>query len=189
MNPGSSMCLNVGMMNAAHDECCAQEVCFDIPACCFAVAESKTACLPGEPGGMFTHEFDFVNRTLDTIEHVFIIPPADVTAIPDYIDVPSTPPGGVAHVGPVTFAGAVPGEELCFHVGIHDEEMNQCCSEEICVTVPEPCEREPKVEAKAQDSSAGMACTVHTAPNSTTGALILLGLAALAGWFRRRRSS
>lgn len=110
----------------------------------------------------------------------------DVTAIPDYIDVPSTPPGGVAHIGPITFAGATPGEELCFNVGIHDEQMSQCCSEEVCVVVPQSCAQEPKVEPKSLSAN-GMACATHTGPNSTSTPAILLGLATLAGWFRRRR--
>lgn len=187
VNPGSSFCMNVGIMNDAHDECCSQVVCMDIPACCFAVTDSKSACIPDEPAGNFTHEFTFQNRTLDTIEHVFIIPPVDVTAFPDYVDIPSTPPGGTAQVGPITFLGAHPNEELCVTVGIHDQEMNQCCSEDICFNVPEPCPKNPP-EKEALRAN-GAACSISTEHNSTSMSPILLGLAALVGMFRRRRQS
>ncbi|MRG91491.1 hypothetical protein [Polyangium spumosum] len=188
VNPGAGFCLDVGMTNASHEECCSQSVCFEIPACCFSVVGEKTSCIPGAPGGEFNYSFKFENRTLDTIEHVFIFPPSGVAVWPQYVDVPPTPPGDIAHVGGLSFAGATPGEELCVTVGIHDEEMNECCAEEVCFTVPEPCGENGLVAEATAKSMPAESCSVSAAGTSR-GSLagLVLGLAAALGLARRRR--
>ncbi|MDI1435874.1 hypothetical protein [Polyangium sorediatum] len=191
VNPGAGVCLNLGMSNPSQNECCSKEVCFEVPACCFSVEGQKTSCIQGAPGGTFEASFNFENRTLDTIEHVFLFPPSGVTVSPQYVDVPATPPGGLAHVGGLSFTGATPGEELCLTVGIHDEEMNECCADEVCFKVPQPCKKEfpgelpsPKKELAAAES-----CSVSAAGGERGSVVgLLLGLAALGGLARRRRA-
>jgi len=192
VNPGSSLCFDVGMTDPDHEACCSQEVCVDVPACCFSIESESAACIPGAAGGEFTYSFDFQNRTLDTIEHVFVFPPDGVTVSPQYVDVPTTPPGGVANVGPLTFSGANPGESLCVTIGIHDEEMNQCCADEVCFDVPEPCEEDlPPVKFAPEDgarAASAESCSVGKAGGSSRGVgPIALGIAALLAFARRRR--
>lgn len=188
VNPGASLCLNVGMTNESHEECCSQNVCFDIPACCFGIENEKATCIPGKPGGEFTYAFDFQNRTLDVIEHVFLFSPSGITVSPDYVDVPSTPPNGMAHVGPIDISGATPGEELCLTVGIHDEEMNQCCADEVCFVVPPPCGINPPPPKFRAEESASESCSISAAGSTSGSGLgIGLGLAVLGCLGRRRR--
>ncbi|MDI1449099.1 hypothetical protein [Polyangium sp. 6x1] len=191
VNPGSGLCIDVGLSNPSANECCSKEICFDVPACCFAVVGEKIACIPGAPGGTFNYSFKFENRTLDTIEHVFLFPPSGVSVSPEYVDVPATPPGGIAYVGGLSFSGATPGEELCVTVGIHDEEMNECCAEEVCFKVPEPCGKEVPGESlpPTKGLAAAEGCSV-VASGSDRGSVfgLLLGLAALGGLARRRRA-
>ena len=190
VNPGAGHCLDVGLTNAAHEECCSQNVCVEVPACCFALAGQKTTCIQGAPGGHFQASFNFENRTLDVIEHVFLFPPSGVTVSPQYVDVPSTPPGGLAHVGGISFTGATPGEELCLTVGIHDEEMNECCADEVCFKVPEPCDGAvaPGKFAPEATGIAAEGCSVSGAGDSKGSFFgLVLGLVALSGLARRRR--
>ncbi len=190
VNPGAALCLDMGMTNESHEACCSQEVCMDIPACCFSIEQDKAVCIPGAPGGTFHYSFNFENRTLDTIEHVFVFPPSGVTVSPQYVDIAATPPGGIASVGSLSFAGAMPGKELCVTVGIHDEEMNECCADEVCFLVPGPCggDLEPQAFAPEQKAMAADSCAIRGAGGSR-GSLggLLLGLVALGGLARRRR--
>ncbi|MDC0743040.1 hypothetical protein [Polyangium mundeleinium] len=191
VNPGAGVCLNLGMSNPSQNECCSKEICFDVPACCFAVAGQKISCIPGAPGGTFEGSFNFENRTLDTIEHVFLFPPSGVTVSPQYVDVPSTPPGGLAHVGGLSFSGATPGEELCLTVGIHDEEMNECCTDEVCFQVPEPCDKKVPGDplSPTKNLTAAESCSVGAAGGERGSVVgLLLGLVALGGLARRRRA-
>ncbi|MDI1480211.1 hypothetical protein [Polyangium sp. y55x31] len=191
VNPGSGLCIDVGLSNPSQNACCSTEVCFDVPACCFSVVGEKIACIPGAPGGMFNYSFKFENRTLDTIEHVFLFPPSGVTVSPQYVDVPATPPGGIAYVGGLSFSGATPGEELCVTVGIHDEEMNECCAEEVCFKVPEPCGKEVPGDSFPQkkELAAAEGCSVSAAGGERGSVFgLLLGLVALGGLARRRRA-
>ncbi|TKC99957.1 hypothetical protein [Polyangium fumosum] len=190
VNPGAGVCLNLGMSNPSQNECCSKEVCFEVPACCFSVEGQKTSCIQGAPGGTFEASFNFENRTLDTIEHVFLFPPSGVTVSPQYVDVPATPPGGLAHVGGLSFTGATPGEELCLTVGIHDEEMNECCADEVCFQVPQPCKKElpGDILSPTKNLAAAESCSVSAAGGERGSVVgLLLGLAALGGLARRRR--
>lgn len=182
VNSDSTSCFDVGLTDAEDNACCSQHVCIPLPTCCFTAEALELACVPGAPGGTFTASFGMVNHTSDVIEHVFVHAPDGVSVTPDYIDVPSVIPGDVALVGPMTFSGAALGK-FCVTVGIHDESMDECCSEEICFDVPGPCEEETR------DGDYG--CSVHFGSSSSFGSLggaALLGIVALTARRRRRRA-
>jgi hypothetical protein len=192
-NPGTEFCTTVGFTDASHEECCSTQLCVELPACCFAVKQDKAACIPGAPGGTFTYALDWNNRTTDVIEHVFFFPPAGVTVSPDYVDVPSVVPGASSSIGPLTITGGTPGQTMCLTMGIHDKEMNQCCAEDVCFEVPQPCGKQPDSKEPVMlraDAPQAQSCTVSSGTGSagrSAGAGLLLGLAALARVSRRRR--
>jgi hypothetical protein len=58
------------------------------------------------------------------------------TEFPGSFDIMPLLPGGTATIGPVTWSGAAEGQPVCFQVSIHDEALQECCAEKICVTAP-----------------------------------------------------
>jgi len=180
MHQGAMFCFDVGTIDEASQECCSTELCVEVPGCCFSTGEERMSCWSD---GAFQYEMDLTNRTTSSIEHVFVSPPPGVVASPEYMDIPSTPPGGSAHVGPIVFSGVAPGEEVCFTIGIHDHEMRECCTEEVCVTAPEPCEDRVEPSAEAPSCAAAPPGGRWRGP----GALSSLALACALGLARVRR--
>lgn len=184
VNPGSGLCMDIGVSDSNSDGCCSQEVCVEIPACCFSVESEQLGCVLNPDTGEFTYSFDFKNRTLSAIEHVYVFPPNGVTVSPDYVDVPTTPPGGIASVGPLLFSGAAPGDNVCVTVGIHDEDMNECCAEDVCFTAPSICPIRPPNPTSVRADSAS--CTTSTA-NDGSFSHFFCGLIVAGGLVVRRR--
>src|SRR5262249_28325762 len=71
-------------------------------------------------------------------------PNSGILIIPDYFNLTGSPipPFNSATIGPVIIAGAVPGSTLCLRVSGHNAALLECCSEELCFTVPD-CGAEP----------------------------------------------
>lgn len=185
VNPGASICMDIGVSDSNSDGCCSQEVCVEIPACCFSVESEQMGCVLNPVTGEFTYSFDFKNRTLSAIEHVYVFPPNGVTVSPDYVDVPTTPPGGIASVGPLLFSGAAPDDNVCVTVGIHDEDMNECCAEDVCFTAPNICPMRPPNPTSARADNAS--CTTSTANDGSFSYLFCGLIVAGCLTVRRRR--
>jgi hypothetical protein len=141
--PGTTHCFNVMLADADVEECCAIEVCVDLPDCdCLQFSQLTVLC---DPAGNLTVNFQLTNLTPDVIEHVFIFAPlppdpnAGITVTPDYFDFTGSPipPFTTTSVGPITITGAVPGTTLCLLVSGHNADLIECCAEELCFVVPD----------------------------------------------------
>ncbi|MGZ5435341.1 MAG: hypothetical protein ACXWID_05375 [Pyrinomonadaceae bacterium] len=127
--PGQKICFTVTLMAKDGTSCCTVEVCPMIPSCCGQVSLS---CVTGSPGN---YNLTITNLTSNTIPHVYLYPPAGVTITPGYFPVTIGPGGSTTQT--VTISGIGPGKKLCFRVSLHTKDMQECCSFEICLKVPE----------------------------------------------------
>ncbi len=143
LTPGTTYCFDVLLADADVEECCTVEVCVDLPGCdCLQFTQVQVIC---DPAGGLTVQFQVTNLTPDVIAHVFVFPPtapdpnAGITITPNYFDLTGSPipPLGTASIGPISIAGAVPGSTLCLLVSGHNADLLECCSDELCFTVPD----------------------------------------------------
>lgn len=136
--PGDTFCFDVILADETIEECCSSNLCVELPDCdCMLFANEEVLCAPG---GGFTLNFDITNLTPDVVEHMFLIPQpigTSVTITPDYVDVPSMNPFTTQSFGPFTIANANAGDVICIRVSIHNEDLGECCSQDLCFTVPD----------------------------------------------------
>ena len=144
LQPGTSHCFDVMLADSAVEQCCAIEVCVDLPTCdCLQFTNVQINC-DAATGGVDL-SFTVTNLTNDVIEHIFIFKPlppdpnAGITVIPDYFDLTGSPipPFGSVTIGPISILGAVPGSTLCLLISGHNADLVECCAEEVCFTVPD----------------------------------------------------
>jgi len=138
--PGEQYCFDVVLADEAVEECCSTNLCVELPDCeCMLFSNVSLECDTTGVGGV-TLNFDVTNLTPDIVEHMFLIPQptgAGITIDPDYVDVPTMNPFTTQSFGPFNIAGATPGEVICIRVTIHDENLGECCSQDLCFTVPD----------------------------------------------------
>ena len=155
--PGEPYCFDVILADQAIDECCSTDLCVELPECdCMLIREVELDCDPAT--GELTLSFNVFNLTPDVVEHMFLVPQTSgVTITPDYVDVPSMGPFTGQGFGPFTITGATTGDVLCIRVAIHDEILQECCSEDLCFTVPNctvvsnPCDLDQNGEVNVLD--------------------------------------
>lgn len=132
-------CFDIVLADEKVVECCAAEICLDLPDCDCMIFPEDSIVVGCDPSG-WTLSFDFTNLTSDVIEHLFMVPlpvGTNVTVTPDYVDLAAVGPGGTASVGPFLIQGAANGAQICIRVTIHNENLQECCSEVICITLPD----------------------------------------------------
>lgn len=135
--PGGRFCFLVTLLTADLEDCCTVEVCLDIPECdCFVTLEESIECDPNNPG-KYIYTATLRNLTNGPVYHVYTVPPTGVMMMDDHFDFSSSPipPFGTFQIQ-TQIMGGTPGEVLCFLVSLHDEGLMECCSEEVCVTLP-----------------------------------------------------
>ncbi len=129
-------CFHVLLADRFVNECCSIDHCVPLPDCdCLQFGTLTTECVNGTP----TFTFMYTPLTTYTAEHMFLLPEppgSGITITPGYIDI-STAPFTTGTVGPITVTGAMPGEEICVRVTIHELSLIECCSEVICFTIPD----------------------------------------------------
>lgn len=139
--PDGTACypLHIALADEFLEECCTIDHCVPLPDCyCMEFLQFDIV----GPGGMdfynYSITFTIKNLTPDIIEHMFIVPePAGGFGIlPNYIDLPTTPPGGVAGPFKIDVGFLTPGEEYCLRFGIHNENLAECCAKVICFVAP-----------------------------------------------------
>jgi len=142
-NPGDELCFILSLNTADFEECCAVQECIIVPECdCAQIHDESVECL-GDGTGCFIYTFDVDNLTGIDIFYSFLVPisPAGVTIDtgnidPSRWDFPPMVNNGTETVS-VTICGALPGEEVCFLLTMHNETLEECCSIEVCVTAPD----------------------------------------------------
>jgi hypothetical protein len=141
--PGDELCFTLSLNTVDFEECCAIRHCFTVPECdCAQIHDESVECL-GDGTGCFTYTFDVDNLTGIDIYHSFFVPisPAGITINtgnfdPSRWDFPPMPDNGTETVS-LIICGAMPGEEVCFLMTMHNAGLDECCSIEICVTAPD----------------------------------------------------
>jgi hypothetical protein len=132
--------LLISLADEFREECCAIEACIELPDCeCIEVIDVSVV---GPSADLLNYSvtFSFTNQTADILEHLFIsaLPAGSFAVAPDYFDLPTTPPAA-GPVGPlkVNVGPLAPGMEYCLLVSVHDADLGECCSKEICFTTPD----------------------------------------------------
>lgn len=127
--PGKQVCFSVTLMTE-DGPCCTVEVCPVLPDCC---AVAKNVSIKCNPNGSYSYVLSIVNTSANTIQHIYLYPPAGVTMTPSYFAVTLAP--GATFQTPITITGAHAGS-FCFRLSLHTEGMKECCSGDQCVTLP-----------------------------------------------------
>lgn len=141
--PGDELCVILSLNTADFEECCAVEACIIVPECdCAQIHDEMVECA-ADGTGCFTYTFDVDNLTGIDIYYSFLSPisPAGVSIDtgnidPNRWDYPPMVSYGTETVS-VTICGALPGEEVCFLLTMHNETLEECCSIEVCVIAPD----------------------------------------------------
>ena len=145
VTPGQPYCFGIILADQKVNHCCAVERCVDIPTCiCFQPTQLSVGCTSS--GNGYTLSFTLQNLTPDVIEHLFLFPPlppdpnSNLTITPNYIDIPSTPPFALTGPHNVTLSfptAPAPGDVICIRISMHNSNLLQCCSKQLCFTIPD----------------------------------------------------
>jgi uncharacterized repeat protein (TIGR01451 family) len=128
--PEQQACFDVTLMTQ-DGECCTTRVCPVLPECCAVAKEESIEC---NNDGSYTFTMSVVNTGVNTIEHIYLYPPAGVTMTPNYFAVSLKP--GQTFTTKVTIKGAKPGDRLCFDISLHTANMEKCCKGQQCIVLP-----------------------------------------------------
>jgi hypothetical protein len=128
--PGKQVCFTVTLMTK-DGPCCTVEVCPVLPDCCAVATNVGIEC---NLDGSYSYVLSIVNTSPNTIQHIYLYPPAGVTMTPNYFAV-SLAPGATFQSPPIKITGARPGS-FCFGLSLHTEGMRDCCSGDQCIVLP-----------------------------------------------------
>ncbi|MBI1319645.1 MAG: DUF5011 domain-containing protein [Candidatus Hydrogenedens sp.] len=136
---GEEFCFTITLLSADGYVCCSIDICIDPPRCdCLAFENERIICDPENPGS-YLYSVHLTNLTDDVLEHLYIFPDdPSITITPDYFDVPAVNPGGSGNLS-FTITGGQPGDEVCFLMTVHDQQLHECCGVERCVILPDCC--------------------------------------------------
>ncbi|MDP7308891.1 MAG: hypothetical protein QF405_14720 [Roseibacillus sp.] len=139
---GEKFCFRLTLLNSTGEECCTEKFCIDLPACdCLEVIEQSVTC-ELLPNGLVKYTIELTIRNLTdfngnpgfSIGHATFLPPSgfvDATVEPSPNPIP---PGGIGTVE-ACYIG-LPGT-LCVNFAVHDPDLVECCSQEICIELPD----------------------------------------------------
>ncbi|MGP1309091.1 MAG: hypothetical protein ACTS27_02705 [Phycisphaerales bacterium] len=136
---GEEFCFVVTLLDETGNVCCSTTVCITPDCDCLQIRSenAQIMCSPDGTPGKYIYTFQFDNLTPDMIHHVYFFPPTGVTISPNYVPmVPPVGPNQTSQPIMVMITGATPGEKLYFDIAIHDEFLNECCTQEVCVEIP-----------------------------------------------------
>ncbi len=135
--PGQVIAFQLSIHDAEIRECCSVYVTIELPTCdCAQIPRAKDflTCNYFTPG-QYRYGFTLDNLFNIPIEYILLapIPPPAFTISQDTGRLPDAPvPPNSSTSKAVTINGP-PGEEVCFRVSTHDQNLRQCCSIEQCV--------------------------------------------------------
>lgn len=137
---GDSLCFTMALADAQFQQCCALDMCIDMPLCtCLQLPTSTVTCVSG-PSAAYTFTFQVTNLTPDTVRHIFLpIPPgSSMTIVPNHFLLP--PLGQFATSAPLTTTITLPSppstSDLCLLMSMHTASLAECCATEICLDLP-----------------------------------------------------
>ena len=136
---GDTFCLYLTLLNADFEECCAMEVCMDVPDCDCAILEMVDIQCIKE--GVYSFTLSVTNLyDPHVIEHLFFNADAGSGNLfnPEWVDINSLPPFTKGIVGPIMLqTGSVAGDIISVSVALHNEQLKECCVEELTFVLPE----------------------------------------------------
>ncbi|MBL9120312.1 MAG: hypothetical protein JNL80_10415 [Phycisphaerae bacterium] len=137
---GESLCFTMALADSQFQQCCALDLCIDMPECtCMQLPASTVTCVDG-PSAAYTFTFQVTNLTSDIVRHLFLpIPPgSSMTIVPNHFLLP--PLHQFATSAPLTVTITLPSEpttsDLCFLMSMHTASLAECCAEELCIKLP-----------------------------------------------------
>ena len=140
-NAGDIVCIPMSLMSKDDAgelfECCGTEVCIEIPPCCLSITgESITLDADGNSVYTFTVT-NLAGEAPNVADHLFmdVVSPAGVTITDEWQALPSLADGSSTQLSTVII-GALPGQEICFQITIHDATLNECCGIVHCIIMP-----------------------------------------------------
>lgn len=132
---GTEICFDFVLFNYVEGECCREEICVKVP--CVKIDNESVVCL-STVGAAYS--FDVTNISGGPLEWVsFVSDQPGVTFTPSMVNLGGLADGATMSVGPVTINGAVSGKELCFYAVFLDAQLQNCCIQKVCVTMPQGC--------------------------------------------------
>ena len=134
------VCLDLVLLNADSEACCAMELCLEVPDCdCAIVDVLDVQCIED---GVYTFTFQVTNLFDPHIfESLFFNAdagsPSDFD--PEYVALGGLAPYTTSGVlGPVTVNTSLnPGDVVSVQVGLHNESLQECCVEILEFELPE----------------------------------------------------
>ena len=138
--PGEECCFRLSVHNEDFTECCVKEICVTVPCevPCLEIIKKSIECIGFDDNGnaTFSYQVTIQNLSNETLHEAYFLMPNGKQANPgNIIFSPPIPPLGTATLSTVISRGK-PGEECCFRLSVHNEDLTECCVKEICVTVP-----------------------------------------------------
>lgn len=101
---------------------------------CAEVSVLEIACVADEPG-IYSLSLNITNLGfVPTIEHFFVTSPS-LPVSPDAFEITPLSVGDSVTIS-MTVTGAIADVLLCFDLSLHDGELVECCSVQVCVDVP-----------------------------------------------------
>ncbi len=146
---GTSIDLPFILFNQQGQVCCNFRQRVTLPDCdCFTFEGGQPPRTQCTGPGQFNVQF-FLQPTEYAIGHIFIsptgVPAGSTTVTPGYI-AQNIPQWGAGNVTFSVNTTLPPGTRICFTIVIHTPDFSECCSKDVCVTVPdcrpggEPCD-------------------------------------------------
>ncbi|MBL9120311.1 MAG: thrombospondin type 3 repeat-containing protein [Phycisphaerae bacterium] len=138
---GESLCFTMAMADPQFEECCALDLCVDLPLCsCLQLPLSSVTCVDG-PSDAYTFTFQVTNLTEDLVRHLFLPSPpgSGITITPSHFLIPPLAP--FATSAPLTVTVVLPSSpqppaNACLTISMHTASLAECCAEEICLPLP-----------------------------------------------------
>jgi len=134
---GDTVCFYLTLLKDDFQACCTEEVCIELPECCWAIKSLTLECDPTDPT-KYVLDATLVNLTGADVYYAYIILPASLSnSTPTYFDFSTAPipPNGTADID-MTICGATAGSTECIWVTAHNAMMEECCSQKLTLTFP-----------------------------------------------------
>ena len=132
--PGEEICFLINLADKDIAVCCASEICITLPDCdCLQISDDYIRCSWLYNGDVL-YVFDLDNLSGQNISHIFLSSDNGTIFEPDYFDVSTLSNWQTTTLGTVI---KNPGSgSICFKISAHNENMEFCCSEEVCIDLP-----------------------------------------------------
>lgn len=136
-NTGGKFCWTMTLLDESGEECCTDKFCLDLPDCdCLIVLDKSIECVVSADG---TIKYVLTIKLLNTSNfpwyHVNLLPPGPFIDATFDLSANPVPPGGTYDLS--TCVTGQPNQKVAFHISVHNQDIDECCSRMCCVVIPE----------------------------------------------------